>query len=175
MTEQTTRDDTGPVAGLTRLLEEGAPAGVGGRPTSPAPTRHLAIITCMDARIDALTDLGLEHGDAHVIRVAGGRVVDDVVRSLHLSTAMLGTRGCLVVTHTDCGLHDRDGTLGERLRQLDPLRRDWAAFTDPAEAVREDVDRLLRWNGRPEPWAVAGAVLDVADGSLTVVVPPTSA
>jgi carbonic anhydrase len=175
VTESSAPDTVDPIAGLARLLETSASSGPGGRPTSPAPTKQLAVITCMDARIDALADLGLEPGDAHVIRVAGGRVVDDVVRSLHLSTALLGTRGCLVVTHTDCGLHDRDGTLAERLGKLDPLRRDWATFSDPAAAVREDVDRLLRWSDRPDPWAVAGGVLDVSDGSLEVVVPPTSA
>lgn len=168
-------DTADPVAGLARLIETSAHAGPGGRPTSPAPTKQLAVITCMDARIDALGDLGLDPGDAHIIRVAGGRVVDDVVRSLHLSTATLGTRGCMVITHTDCGLHDPDGTLAKRLRQLDPLRRDWAAFSDPVDAVREDVDRLLRWSDRPTPWAVAGGVLDVSDGSLEVVIPPTSA
>jgi carbonic anhydrase len=167
--------DTDPVAGLTALLGTAASRGEGGRPPSPMPTRHLAVVTCMDARIDALRDLGLAHGDAHIIRVAGARIVEDVVRSLHLSTAMLGTRGCLVIGHTDCGLHDKDGTLGERLRTLDPMRRDWGWFGDPEEAVREDVQRLLAWPGRPTPWAVAGGVLDVVDGSVRVVVPPTEA
>ncbi|WP_052667556.1 carbonic anhydrase [Nitriliruptor alkaliphilus] len=167
--------DTDPVAGLTDLLEAAAPAGVAGRPDSARPARRLAVVTCMDARIDALGDLRLDHGDAHVIRVAGARIVEDVVRSLHLSTAMLGVRGCLVLGHTSCGLHDADGTLAGRLRALDPMRRDWASFSDPAEAVAEDVGRLLAWPHRPDPWAVAGGVIDVADGSVQVVVPPTSA
>lgn len=175
MAESTEVPDIDPVAGLTSLLAAGASHGVNGRPTSPAPTRHLAVVTCMDARIDALADLGLAHGDAHIIRVAGARIGDDVLRSLHLSTAMLGTRGCLVVGHTDCGLHDRDGRLRERLHALDPTRDDWGWFDDPAAAVRSDVERLLAWPGRPEPWAVAGGVLDVTDGSVEVVVPATSA
>jgi carbonic anhydrase len=164
-----------PIAGLQDLLEAGASAGAGGRPPSPRPVRHLAVITCMDARIDALADLRLEHGDAHIIRVAGARIGDDVLRSLHLSTAVLGTRGCLVIGHTDCGLHDRDGSLPDRLRALDPMRRDWGSFADPAAAVRDDVERLLAWPSRPTPWAVAGGILDVTDGSVEVVVAPTSA
>lgn len=175
MSETNPTPDTDPVAGLSAILETSASSGEGGRPPSPRPTRHLAVVTCMDARIDALRDLGLEHGDAHIIRVAGARIVEDVVRSLHLSTAMLGTRGCLVIGHTDCGLHDADGSLGDRLRDLDPMRRDWGWFDDPEEAVREDVKRLLAWPGRPSPWAVAGGVLDVEDGSVKVVVPPTAA
>jgi carbonic anhydrase len=168
-------EDTDPVAVLTQALDAAAGRGAPERPTAAAPTRQLAVVTCMDARIDALTDLGLDLGDAHVIRVAGARISDEVLRSLHLSTAMLGTRGCLVVGHTACGLHDRDGTLPDRLRELDPTRDDWGWFGDPAEAVRHDVDRLLAWPGRPDPWAVAGGVLDVTDGSVETVVPATSA
>ncbi len=175
MGEHTGRSDVDPVHALGHVLDASAAPGVGGRPTSPAPTRHLAVITCMDARIDALTDLGLDHGDAHIIRVAGARIGEDVLRSLHLSTAMLGTRGCLVLGHTDCGLHDRDGSLPERLRTLDPMRDDWGWFRDVTDAVRHDVERLLAWPGRPAPWAVAGGVLDVADGSVALVVPPTAA
>ncbi|MEX1179157.1 MAG: carbonic anhydrase [Nitriliruptor sp.] len=167
--------DTDPVEVLTDVLDVSAANGAGGRPDSPAPIRHLAVITCMDARIDALGDLRLAFGDAHIIRVAGARIGEDVIRSLHLSTAMLGTRACLVLGHTDCGLEDADGTLADRLRELDPMRDDWGHFTDVDDAVRHDVDRLLAWPGRPEPWAVAGAVIDVSDGSVRPVVAPTTA
>lgn len=175
MAETERRQESDPVSVLSQVLDSAAGRGAAERPTSAAPSRRLAVVTCMDARIDALTDLGLDLGDAHLIRVAGARVSDEVLRSLHLSTAMLGTRGCLVVGHTACGLHDRDGTLRERLRELDPTRDDWAAFDDPADAVRSDVERLLAWSAQPTPWAVAGGILDVADGSVEVVVPATSA
>ncbi len=173
-TDTSTGSGADPTAVLHDVLAAGAASGPGGRPNSPAPVRHLTVITCMDARIDALGDLRLAHGDAHIIRVAGARIGEDVLRSLHLSTAMLGTRACLVLGHTDCGLEDRDGTLGDRLRDLDPIRDDWGWFTDVEEAVRHDVERLLAWPGRPDPWAVAGAVIDVGDGSVRSVVPPSS-
>lgn len=160
---------------LHQVLASGAAPGPSGRPESPRPTRRVAILTCMDARIAVLADLGLDFGDAHVIRVAGARVGDDVVRSLHLSTAVLGVRGVLVLGHTDCGLHDRDGTLGERLRALDPLRAYWGEFVDPREAVRRDVEALAAWPARPEGFAVAGALIDVHDGSVETVVPPLRA
>lgn len=164
-----------PVATLDDVLVAAAPAGPTGRPPSPRPTRQVAVITCMDARIAVLADLGLDFGDAHVIRVAGARIGDDVERSLHLSTAVLGVRGVVIVGHTDCGLHDADGLLAGRLAALDPDRDDWGQFTDLDEAVQGDVARLLAWPGRPAPFAVAGAVIDVADGSVRVVAPPTLA
>lgn len=164
-----------PVTVLGEVLASAAPAGDGGRPPSPRPTRQVAVVTCMDARISDLNDFGLAFGDAHIIRVAGARISDDVVRSLHLSTAVLGVRGVLVVGHTGCGLHDADGSLATALRELDPLRRDWGSFEDPDEAVRDDVERLLAWPQRPEGFAVAGAIIDVTDGSVRPVVPPTAA
>ena len=164
-----------PVTTLDEVLRSAAPAGPAGRPPSPRPTRQVAVLTCMDARIAVLADLALAFGDAHVIRVAGARVGDDVERSLHLSTAVLGVRGVLVLGHTDCGLHDADGLLAARLAKLDPERDDWGQFSDAEQAIREDVARLLEWPGRPDPFAVAGAIIDVADGSVRPVVPPTRA
>lgn len=172
MTEQPEHD---PVAVLDDVLTAAAPATGGDRPDSARPTRRVAVVTCMDARIAALRDFALDFGDAHVIRVAGARVVDDVVRSLHLSTAVLGVRAVLIVGHTSCGLQDHDGTLADQLRELDPVRRDWGTCSDPESAVRDDVERLLGWPQRPEGFAVAGAVVDVTDGSVRTVVPPTRA
>lgn len=160
---------------LERVLAGAAEPGISPRADSPRPTRQLVVITCMDARIDAHADVGLPVGEAHVIRVAGARIGEDVLRSLHLSTALLGTRGCLVLGHTDCGLQDHDGTLRDRLRSLDPLRNAWGEFTDPEQAVRDDVAALLAWPGAPSPWAVAGGVVDVTDGAVRTVVPPTTA
>jgi carbonic anhydrase len=174
-TDDASAASTDPRTVLDEVLAAAAPPGSDERPDSPRPTRRVAVLTCMDARIAVLADLRLAFGDAHVIRVAGARVGDDVVRSLHLSTAVLGVRGVLVLGHTDCGLHDRDGTLAEQLAELDPERSDWGVFTDPETAVRDDVATLLAWPERPPGFAVAGAVIDVHDGAVRVVVPPTAA
>jgi carbonic anhydrase len=139
------------------------------------PSRGLAIVTCMDSRIDAFTSLGLELGDAHVLRTAGARVTGDVLRSLALSTHALGTRRVAVIGHTNCGLHDPDGTLVDRLSMMlgrTPFQPEWGAFTDPRNAVREDCARLRQWPDRPAELGVAGYVLDVEDGLLHEVVAP---
>ena len=130
------------------------------------------------ARIDLFPALGLQVGDAHVIRNAGGRVTEDVLRSLALSTHLLATRAVAVVTHTSCGLQDPDGDLTQRLAAaMGHARapRTWATFADPAAAVAQDCELLRRWEERPEGLVVAGYVLDVADGRLREVVPPTPA
>ncbi len=142
------------------------------------PARQLAVITCMDARIDAFPTLGLELGDAHVLRNAGARVTDDVLRSLALSTHVLGTRRALVVGHTRCGLHDPDGTTDARLTELmghPPFTLAWGTFSDPVASIRTDCQRLLLWPDRPEGFVVAGYLLDVDTGGLEGVVPPTAA
>jgi carbonic anhydrase len=147
-------------------------------PLPVRPARRLAVVTCMDSRIPVFPVVGLELGDAHVIRTAGARITDDVLRSLALSTHVLGTRAVALIAHTDCGLRDPDGALEARLHELmghPPEARDWHTFADPEDAVREDAQRLLTWRDRPEGFQVAGYVLDVVDGRLQQVVAPTPA
>ncbi len=142
------------------------------------PARQLAVITCMDARIAAFPTLGLELGDAHVIRTAGARVTDDVLRSLALSTHVLGTRRALVVGHTRCGLYDPDGQIDATLTELmgrPPFNQSWGTFTDPPGTVRKDCQRLLVWPDRPDGFIVAGYLLDVDTGELQPILPPTEA
>lgn len=142
------------------------------------PARQLAVLTCMDARIDVFAVLGLELGDVHVLRTAGARVTDDVLRSLTLSTHALGTRELAVIAHTDCGLHDPDHRLRATLEQVmgrPPRTQRWYEFQDPAAAVESDCAKLLSWPDRPEGFRVAGYVLDVEDGRLERVVEPTRA
>ncbi len=127
----------------------------------------------MDARLDPLRDLGLELGDAHVIRNAGGRATEDALRSLMLSWHALGTREVLVVHHTDCGVHvENEGTLRERLVEktgvsLDGL--DLWTFSEPSQAVRADLARIRGSPFAPDGLAVAGIILDVDTGMITQV------
>ena len=144
-------------------------------PLPVRPARSLVIVTCMDSRIDAFATLGLQLGEAHVVRVAGARVTDDVLRSLTLSTHVLGTRAVAVIGHTDCGLVDPEGTLVERLTTLmgrPPVEREWGTFVTADDAVREDCARLGAWSDRPDDLAIAGYVLDVTTGALQERVPP---
>jgi carbonic anhydrase len=105
---------------------------------SPVPARRLAIVTCMDARIDPLSALGLRLGDAHVIRNAGALVTDDVVRSLELSISAAGTTAAVIVTHSDCVALGRDDEVArttareelERLRAAIPALEVTAGFYD---------------------------------------------
>jgi carbonic anhydrase len=148
------------------------------RPLPVRPARQLTVVTCMDARIDVYAVLGLEPGDVHVIRTAGGRVTDDVLRSLTLSTHLLGAYQVAVITHTDCGLCDPSGTLPGRLDEIlgSPHDHDqWLTFADPGETARTDAERLLTWPDRPDGLVVAAYVLDVETGSLDRVLPAREA
>jgi carbonic anhydrase len=142
------------------------------------PSRHLAIVTCMDCRLPAFPVLGLDLGDAHILRNAGARVTDDVLRSLALSTHVLGTREVLVIGHTRCGVFDPEGSIESTLTDLmghRPFNQSWGTFTDPEESIRADCDRLLRWPDRPTDFRVAGLLLDIESGGLLPVVPPQHA
>jgi carbonic anhydrase len=136
------------------------------------PRRRVAIVTCMDARIVPSRQLGLEEGDAHVIRNAGGRA-QDALRSLIISQQLLGTREVAVIHHTDCGmLTFRNEDLRARLRDAQGVAADdvdFLPFTDVEQSVRDDVAFLrgssLILHGIP----IRGFVYDVRTGRLSEV------
>lgn len=136
------------------------------------PARHLAIVTCMDARLDPLSALGLDVGEAHVIRNAGGIVTDDVLRSLSISQRALGTTEIAVLHHTKCGMQGFDddkfrADLGDECGTTPAWNG--PGFSDPAEQAKESVKTL-----RECPWllhtdGVRGFVWDVATSGITEV------
>ena len=133
----------------------------------PRPSQHLAVITCMDARIDVFAVLGLHLGEANVIRNAGGRVTDDVLRSLALSCHVLGVNTVVVMQHTKCGLA---GVTDEELRALTGADLGFFPIDDHAAVLREDTD-LLRTTPFLKPLrAIAGFVYDVESGEIDDVV-----
>ena len=139
----------------------------GGLPMPPG--RRFAVVTCMDARLDPARFLGLEEGDAHVIRNAGGLVTDDALRSLVISHHLLGTQEALVIAHEDCGmltftndvLHDR---LGADARGIDFL-----PFANLDDSVRASVRRIRESPLLPDGFAATGFVYDVRTGALREV------
>lgn len=137
------------------------------------PARRLAVLTCMDARIEPLRLLGLDLGDAHVIRNAGGRASDDALRSLIVSSQLLGTNDLLVIHHTQCGMEGLDED--ELRKQLsveaghDAGNIDFLSFTALEESVREDMDRIKECPFIPVDATVRGFIYDVRSGGLTEV------
>jgi carbonic anhydrase len=129
----------------------------------PRPGRRLAVVTCMDARIDVFAVLGLHLGEAHVIRNAGGRVTDDVLRSLALSSHVLGVDTVVVMQHTQCGLA---GVTDDELRELTGADLGFFPIDDHADALREDIE-ILTTKAYLEPLKViAGFVYDVETGEI---------
>lgn len=131
------------------------------------PGRRLAIVTCMDARIDVFAILGLHLGDAHVIRNAGGRVTDDVLRSLALSSHVLGVDTVAVMQHTGCGLA---GVTDDELRQLTGATLGFFPIDDHAAALREDIDLLAATPYLHPLKVIAGFVYDIESGAVDDVV-----
>jgi carbonic anhydrase len=121
----------------------------------------------MDARIDVFAVLGLHLGEAHVIRNAGGRVTDDVLRSLALSTGVLGVNTAVVMQHTKCGLA---GVTDGELRVLTGADLGFLPIDDHAAALREDVERLARVPYLSRLHMIAGLVYDVESGQLEEIV-----
>lgn len=143
---------------------------------SAPPRRRLAVLACMDARITVEAVLGLQSGDAHVIRNAGGVVTDDVLRSLIISHHLLGTREIMIIEHTDCGmLTFRDDDLRARLERETgaaaetPAR--FHAFRDLEENLREQIARVRAHPWIPDDVPVRGFVYDVRTGELREVAP----
>lgn len=142
-----------------------------------APTRGIAILTCMDARLDLFRLLGLEVGDSHILRNAGGRATTDAIRSLMLSAHWLGTREFAVIHHTGCGLHGvTNDEIADRIAQATGTRPDvdFLPFTDVVQSVHEDVERVRRCPTLPSDATVWGAIYDVHEGRLIPVGEPSS-
>lgn len=136
------------------------------------PARHVAIVTCMDARVNPYGIFGLSEGDAHVIRNAGGAVTDDAIRSLAISQRLLGTEEIIVVHHADCGMRTFEGDAFARAIQDDTgIRPSWApeTFADSAEDVRQSVARIKASPFLPHRDAVRGFVYEEKAGRLDEV------
>ena len=136
------------------------------------PIKHLAILTCMDSRYTAQGVLGLALGDTHVVRNAGGRVTEDTIRSLAISAAILDTRACVVIHHTECGLLGRtDEDLLQRVAEVTGARAPFGflGFDDLEQSVRDDVHALHASQYLPHDYEVIGFTYDVQTGRLTPV------
>ncbi len=137
------------------------------------PGRRFAVVTCMDARLDPARFLGLEEGDAHVIRNAGGLVSDDALRSLVISHWLLGTQEAFVIAHTDCGMltftnDDLRSKLAEEAG-ADASAVDFLPFADLDESVRASVRRIAESPLLPASFSASGFVYDVGGGRLREV------
>ncbi len=157
------------MAEIDRMLaanEEWAKSFPGSRPVRPA--RKVAVVACMDSRMPLFGMLGLEVGDAHVIRNAGGVITEDTIRSLTISQHVLGTREILLVHHTECGLQATDDvSFADLVEQATGRRPPWAAraFTDVDDDVRESM-RLIEESPYLLSHDVRGTVYDVTTGLL---------
>ena len=161
------------------------------------PARRFAILTCMDARLDPAKFAGLQEGDAHVIRNAGGRASDDAIRSLLISHKLLGTNAWFVVHHTDCGMETftNDVMRGLLRQSLDTAEVgpdgwkdvgqgpgstagdtiDWLTIEDQAESVTSDVARIRSHPLVPADVPIYGYIYDVQSGRLIEVPAATAA
>jgi carbonic anhydrase len=136
------------------------------------PARKVAVVACMDARLDVYRMLGLTEGDAHVFRNAGGVVTDDVIRSLAISQRLLGTNEFVLIHHTDCGMVSfKDDELKAQIADETGIRPPFAfeAFDDEAEDVRQSMRRIQASPFIPHKDAVRGFVFDVKSGRLNEV------
>lgn len=161
------------------------------------PTRHFAILTCMDARLDPAKYAGLTEGDAHVIRNAGGRASDDAIRSLVISYKLLGTREWFVIHHSDCGMEffTNEVMAGLLDHSLEPAELgedgfrdvgagpgsgeghniDWLTIADQDESIVEDVQRIRNHPLVPSNIAIYGYIYDVHTGQLIEIPEATAA
>ena len=142
----------------------------GERPLPPA--KKVAVVACMDARLNVYGSLGLEEGDAHVIRNAGGAVTDDEIRSLAISQRLLGTEEIILIHHTDCGmLTFTDEEFKSAIEADTGIRPPWSVetFADLDADVRQSIARIKDSPFIPHKDSVRGFVFDVATGELREV------
>jgi carbonic anhydrase len=136
------------------------------------PAKKVAVVACMDARLHPYAILGLQEGDAHVIRNAGGVVTDDEIRSLAISQRLLGTEEIILIHHTDCGmLTFSDDEFKAQVQSDTGIKPEWAAeaFPDLDEDVRQSIARIKASPFIPHKESVRGFVFDVATGKLREV------
>jgi carbonic anhydrase len=138
------------------------------------PARRVAILACMDARLNPYALLGLNEGDAHVIRNAGGVVTDDEIRSLAISQRLLGTEEIMLIHHTDCGmLTFRDDEFRRSVQQETGIKPEWPAeaFENLEEDVRQSIARIEASPFIPRKDQVRGFIYEVESGRLREVLP----
>jgi carbonic anhydrase len=138
------------------------------------PARRVAIVACMDARLNPHALLGLEEGDAHVIRNAGGVITDDEIRSLAISQRLLGTEEIMLIHHTDCGmLTFSDDELRRQIQDETGVKPGWAAeaFDDLEEDVRQSIARIESSPFIPRKDKIRGFVYEVETGRVREVEP----
>lgn len=136
------------------------------------PAKRIAVVACMDARLNPYGLLGLAEGDAHVIRNAGGVITDDEIRSLAISQRLLGTEEIMLIHHSDCGmLTFRDDDFRRQVQDDTGIRPEWAAeaFDDLDEDVRQSIARIKASPFIPRKDAVRGFVYEVETGRLREV------
>ena len=136
------------------------------------PAKRVVVLACMDARLNPYGLLGLNEGDAHVIRNAGGVITDDEIRSLAISQRLLGTEEIMLIHHTDCGmLTFRDDDFRRQIQEETGIKPEWPAeaFDDLEEDVRQSIARIKSSPFIPKKDAVRGFVYDVKTGRLSEV------
>jgi carbonic anhydrase len=158
------------LAGAAERAEELAAPGL-----SPKPRRKVAILSCMDTRIDLFPMLGIERGDAHIIRNAGGLVTEDAIRSLSASQRLLGTEEIVVVMHDGCGLHGASEDEFARKLSADGVLPTWrlGAFDDVEETLRGSLERLRSSPELPARDHIRGFVFDPEGGGLREIEAPS--
>ena len=142
-------------------------------PRALIPSKHVALVTCMDSRIDTFRIFGLDSGEAHILRNAGGLATDDMLRSLVLSQRLLQTREIILMHHTNCGLHRMDEPALNAAIAADmgyePLYK-FGSFADVDVSVREAILRVREHRALPHRDQVRGFVYEVETGHLREVV-----
>ena len=136
------------------------------------PKNQIAVLACMDARINVYAALGIQEGESHVIRNAGGVVTDDEIRSLAISQRLLGTKEIILIHHTDCGmLTFSDDEFKKSIQDETGIKPEWAAeaFSDLEVDVRQSIARIKQSAFIPHTNSVRGFIFDVATGLLNEV------
>lgn len=139
------------------------------------PTRQLAILTCMDARLEPLKFLGLDLGDAHIIRNAGGRASDDAIRSIVISNTHLGTNELLVIHHSECGMEgftqeEMGKLLKEKLDTSEGEFVNWLSISDRIESIKNDVMHIRNHPLISKDIKITGLLFNTKTGELTEII-----